>query len=217
MATVAHGKHCQPRTDAEHGEYGDADGRRCERAQGHDDEPPRLQRRAREAADGLHDDCNHDRLDAIEHAGRCRQRAKPPIGPRDGHHEQERRQDEAGPGQNESPPPGAAKPDEDRELCRARARDQARRAEQVEKLLARQPLSSPDDVLLHHRDVTGRAAERDGPEGKEEAREIAEGCRRGAGKPCHGLRCPCASAVKYCEGVVPSAFRNIDVNALGVP
>jgi hypothetical protein len=47
----------------------------------------------------------------------------------------------------------------DGHLRRAWARDQAGRAEEVEELLARQPLPPPDGFVLHHRDVRGRSAE----------------------------------------------------------
>jgi hypothetical protein len=55
------------------------------------------------------------------------------------------------------------------ELGRVGAGDEVRRAEQVEKLFVRKPLSADDHFLVHHRDVRGWASERSGAELEEES------------------------------------------------
>src|SRR5262245_25153193 len=63
-------------------------------------------------------------------------------------------------------------------LGRIRAGDQIRRAEQIEKLVVRKPAASPDDLILDHRDVRRRAAERDHAQLEEEERKVYERARR---------------------------------------
>src|SRR4030095_489805 len=65
-------------------------------------------------------------------------------------------------------------PDVNGHLGRIRAGDQIRRAEQVEKLVARKPAASPDDLILHHRDVRRRAPERDHAQLEKEERKLFE-------------------------------------------
>ena len=74
--------------------------------------------------------------------------------------------------------------DVDRQLGRVRPGDEVRRAEQVEELLVRQPLAAPDDLVLHHRDVRGGAAEGGRAQPEEEQRQFTQGCSLGAAHGC---------------------------------
>jgi len=63
-------------------------------------------------------------------------------------------------------------------MCRERAgvgsRDEICRADAIEGLLARQPLTAGNDFLFHHRDVRRGAAKRGGSEPEEDASNLRE-------------------------------------------
>ena len=55
-----------------------------------------------------------------------------------------------------------------------RTGDQVGRTDEIEELLARQPLPATHHLVLHHRDVRGGATERGEAELAEQQRELAE-------------------------------------------
>jgi hypothetical protein len=113
-------------------------------------------------------------LDPAHHALDLGERAVLDIHPRDRADDRDGRQDEARARDQQTRQTSTGVPDVDRQLGRVRARDQVRRAEQVEEVLARHPLSPSHDLVLHHRDVRRRPTERDEAELAEQARELAQ-------------------------------------------
>ena len=77
-------------------------------------------------------------------------------------------------GDQEPAPSRAQVADVDGHLRRVRTWNEIRRAEEIEELLPRHPLASPDDLVLHHRDVRRRPAEGDGTELQEEPGKLAQ-------------------------------------------
>src|SRR5690606_688056 len=69
-------------------------------------------------------------------------------------------------------------PDMDRHLRGVGARNQIRGPDEIEKVLPGEPAAAVDDLVLHHRDVRGRSAERDHAERQKELRDVTEAAPR---------------------------------------
>src|SRR5437763_13386173 len=87
----------------------------------------------------LNDEHDHDWLDPVEDRRRLRQTSVAQVRPRDRRGHQRGWENETRAAGDEPEPPRAAEPQIDGELRGARTRDEARGAEQVEELVARQP------------------------------------------------------------------------------
>src|SRR6185295_6785891 len=79
---------------------------------------------------------------------------------------------------DEARPARALAADVDRELRRIGARDQVRRGEVVEELLAREPAAAAHQLVLHQRDVRGGAAERGEAEPREDEGHFGQASAR---------------------------------------
>ena len=133
-----------------------------------------LHRGATEADERVREEREDDGLDALEEMRERGQRAEAHVGPREDGHEERRGQDEAEAGGEKARPASARMADEERHLRGVRARREVRRAEEVEKLLARHPAASRHDLVLHHRDVGRGPAESRRAEAQEERGEILQ-------------------------------------------
>ena len=117
---------------------------------------------------------DHYGFDPVEHPAHLGDPTEPDVSPRHHSHNEGCRQDEAGAGDQEARPARARMADVDGQLGRVGPRNQVGRAEVVEKLLAGEPVTTTDDLVLHHGDVRRRAPEGDGAELQEESRQLAE-------------------------------------------
>src|SRR5690606_20202695 len=69
-------------------------------------------------------------------------------------------------------------PDMDRHLRGVGAGYQVCGPDEIEKMLPGEPAAAVDDLVLHHRDVRGRSAERDHAELQEEPRDVTKAAAR---------------------------------------
>jgi len=137
--------------------------RRDQRHAGDREEKSRPRRGSPQTPKCLHDQRDDDRLDPVKNGGGLRQRSKAKVGPRDGGHQERCRQDEAGAAGDQAGPASVPETEVDGELRRARTGDEIRRAEQIQELLAREPLAAADRLVLHHGDVRRGPTERSEP------------------------------------------------------
>ena len=137
-----------------------------------DEKPLRFQRSAREHEDGLGDNRDDDRFDAVEKT-KCRGKFSVALIPeRNGRHDQRSGQNETDAREKKPAPSCAFVPDEDRNFRRARSGNQARGANEIEKLFAREPFQTANELLFHHRDVSGWSSECDRSQSQESPRKL---------------------------------------------
>ncbi len=140
-------------------------------------EDPRLDRGAPKPEQGLQDDGNDHRFDAVEERGDLRQGAEANVGPGAASNDQRGREDETGAPEEQANPACAPVANEDRQLGRARTGDEVHRPEQVEEFLPGEPRAPADHLVLHHRDVGGGTAERGQTQAQEEDRHLTRRVR----------------------------------------
>src|SRR5579863_1354896 len=109
------------------------------------------------------------------------------VGPGESDDEKGGGQDEGASGDDEAGEAAANLAEIDGELGGAGSGEQADRADEVEKFLARKPGAFADEALLHEGDVCGRATESNETEAKEFAGNLEEGAALG-GRPGGWLR-----------------------------
>ena len=119
----------------------------------------RLDRLATQPPERLEDDGDHDRLDPVEQRGELWQATEAEICLRDGHDHGHCREDETDAPEQQTGPTGPEITEIDRHLGGVRAGDQVDRAQQVQKLFAGDPPTTPDHFALHHGDVRSGTAE----------------------------------------------------------
>ena len=96
------------------------------------------------------------------------------VDPGERHDDEHRGQDEQRPGDDEPAPAGADEAEVDGHLGGVGAGDEVGRAEEVEEVLLADPATPLHDLVLHHGDVRGRAAEGGDPEPEEERGHLAQ-------------------------------------------
>jgi hypothetical protein len=132
---------------------------RGERGRGNDAEQDRLGDGGPQLEQGLDDDGDDDRLDAVEHAAQRQGVAVGDVDPGEGPDDHRGGGDEAHAGHDQAPAPGAVPAEVDGQLGAVGPGDQVGRADEVDEALVADPAPTADDLVVHHRDVPGRAAE----------------------------------------------------------
>ena len=122
-------------------------------------------------------------LDAIEEIGDGGDVLPAEVGPGQREHQDKGRADERKAGDERARGARAPVANVDRHLGGVGSRDHVCGGESVDELLSRDPSPLLDDLIVHHGDVCGRAAEADRAEAEEEARYV-----RDAGPRFGGLR-----------------------------
>lgn len=146
---------------------------------------------------------SHDRLDAVEDSLDLGHRAEADVGPGERCDNDGRRKDEAHAPEDQPEPAALLVTDEDRQLRRAGAGDEIRRAEQVQEPLGREPSASPDNLVLHDGDVSRRASECREAESKKEEGKLGElRARPGASRSFVSHRDPAVPTCAHPETVV---------------
>ena len=136
-----------------------------------------LDRGGSELPQGLGDDGDDDRTDAVHHPAELRRVAHPDVGPGQTPDDEGGGQDEAGAGEEQPESAAASIPEMNRHLGRVGAGNQVGRGEQIEKVGVGQPPPPLDDLVPHHRDVRGRSAEGGHPQAQKQAGQLADGVR----------------------------------------
>jgi len=122
---------------------------------------PTVQRLASQTPTGTEDDGQHRRFDAGDDRLDLRLPPVFDVQPGQAGGNQHRGQDERRAGDHQPRPATAHEADVDRHLGRIRAGDQIRRADQVQKVLSRQPTAAFDHLVFHQSQMRGRTAEAD--------------------------------------------------------
>lgn len=122
----------------------------------------------------MRDQRDHDRGDSTQHALDRRKPAPAHIGPGAEKHHRDGRQDEAGPGDQQTAPSCPAEADVQRHLRGIGAWDQIGRSDEVEKLGGGEPPSFLDDLPLHQGQMSGRSAEAEAAKLEKESGERSD-------------------------------------------
>ena len=184
----AAGQNARRCDDGQRTDAGQSRGRGCD---SNAREKPRLHSGASQVPDGLCDDGDDHGLHSVENGRSLRQGSVTHICPGEEADQNRSGHNEAHAGNDETGPAGAQITNVDGHLGGAGARDEARCAEPVEELLAREPALSTHHLVLHHGDVRRRAAECRCAEAEKQPREFGEAglheaeCRS---KACFTLR-----------------------------
>src|ERR1051326_7953849 len=140
-------------------------------------QPGVLQRARADAVRGRDHDGDHRRLDAVEHAGDHRHVAPGEVDPRERDEDVHRGQHEQPAGDDAAPGAVHHPADVGGELRRLGAGQHHAVVERVQETAFRDPAPALDQLLVHDRDLPGRAAEADEAELEPEAERLAKAHR----------------------------------------
>jgi hypothetical protein len=126
-------------------------------------------------------------FDAVQDPCSLGQGTEPHISPREGEDQDHRGQDEEGARQDQRGPSRPDVSEKDRHFCGTGTGNQVRGCEEVKELLVAQPLPALYDLLAHHGDMRGGAAEGDQPKLQEQGSDLPEGAPCSPGTRFLGL------------------------------
>src|SRR5262245_8939520 len=129
---------------------------------------------AADLQDGLDDDRDDDRFEPVQRAGDSGNVAVCSVDVREREQDEDRRDYKEGAGDDAARDPAQQPADINGKLLRLRTGQQHAVVERMQKSLFTQPAPPLDQLTVHNRDLTGRAAERDEPKLDPEAKRLRE-------------------------------------------